>query len=176
MKLDEKQFEFIKPLSWKQVFKIWRDNEIDEPHWKEYYKKEGFNSWLAWRKQFIEPIKLLNKKWKLIKVKNPLKSVPNFRGGPYKGWAKKFYQGRSLPKFTDIKEHWAAKDFLKNLPRKSTIIAWNTEKGIVIIEGMHRCAAITKAVKEKKNIKLDLYIALADCPFKNIPDFRKEKK
>lgn len=175
MKLDEKQFEFIKGLSWEQVFKIWRENEINEPHWEPYYKKEGFNSWFDWRKKYIEPIKALNKKWMLVKVINPLKSVPNFRGGPYKGWDEKFYEGRDLPRFSDIKEHWAATDFLKNLSQKTTIIAWNTEKGIVIIEGMHRCAAITKAAKENKNIKLDLHLAVADCPFNKIPDFRKEK-
>lgn len=175
MKLDHKQFEFIKLLTWEEVFKIWKDNEINEPHWEEHYKKEGFSSWLDWREKYIKPIKALNKEWRLVRVVNPLKSVPYFRGGPYKGWDKNFYKGRDLPKFIDMKEHWAAADFLKNLPSKTTIIAWNTEKGIVIIEGMHRCAAITKAAKEEKNIKLDLYMVVADCLFREIPDFREKE-
>lgn len=176
MELDNKQFEFIKPLKWEEVFKIWQSNEINEPHWQEYYKKEGHKSWLDWRKKYIEPIKAINKDWKLVKVINPLKSVPNFHGGPYKGWDKNFYEGRNLPIFAELKEHWASAEFLKNLPSKTTIIAWNTEIGIVIIEGMHRCAAITKAVKEGIDINLDLYIAMADCPLSDIPDFRKKKE
>ncbi|MBU3923017.1 hypothetical protein KJ684_02165 [Patescibacteria group bacterium] len=173
MNLDKKQFEFIKKLSWKDVFNIWYDNEANEPHWKEYYKKEGFNSWYDWRKKYIDPIKNLNKEWKLIKVINPLKSILDFRGGPYKGW-KDFYNNQNLPKFKNIKEHPRAKDYLKGLSKKTTIIAWNTEKGIVIIEGMHRCAGIAKAAKENKQINLDLYIAIANCFIKDIPDFRNE--
>jgi len=176
MELDNKQFEFIKPLTWEEVFKIWEDNELNQSHWQEYYEKKGFKSWLDWRKKYLEPIEALSKKWKLFKVINPIKSVPNFHGGPYKGWWKNFYQGQNLPIFADIKEHPIAADYLKNLPAKTTIIAWNTEIGIVIIEGMHRCAAITKAAKEKQDLKLDLNMAIADCLLSDIPDFRKGKE
>ena len=168
---EQKPFKFIKPLAWKEVFEIWQNNEINEPHWQEYYKKQGFNSWLDWRKKYIEPIKVMNKNWKLVKVVNPLKSVPNFHGGPYKGW-KDYYEGKNLPKFSEMKEHPRACDYLKNLPAKTTIIAWNTETGIIIIEGMHRCAGITKAAKEGKDVKFDLYMAVADCPLSQVPDFR----
>jgi len=176
MELDKKQFELIKPLKWSEVFKIWQGNEINQRHWKTYYKEKGFKSWFDWRKKHIKAIEALNKKWKLVKVINPLKSVPKFHGGPYKSWTENFYKGHNLPTFNKIKEHWAAADYLKNLPAKTTIIVWNTEIGIVIIEGMHRCAAITKAAKEKQDIKLDLYMVVADCPLSDIPDFRKTKE
>lgn len=175
MELDNKQFEFIKPLIWEEVFKIWEDSEINQVHWQEHYKKKGFGSWLDWRKKYIEPIKAMNKDWKLVKIINPLKSVPNLHGGPYNGW-KNFYEDKNLPKFIEMKEHPISGDYLKALPAKTTIIAWNTEIGIVIIEGMHRCAAITKAAKEKQDIKLDLNMAIADCLFSDIPDFRKKKE
>ncbi len=172
MKLNHKEFEFIKPLTWKEVFSIWRKNEINQIHWKEYYKEKGFKSWLDWRKKYLEPIEALNREWKLFKVTNPLKSVPNFHGGPYSGWSKNYYKGKNLPIFAKMKEHPRAIDYLKNLPPQTTIIVWNTKIGIVVIEGMHRCAAITRAAKKKKNLKLDMYIVVADCPLSKIPDFR----
>ena len=171
-KTGSRKFVFVRNLNWQDVFEIWKNNEINEPHWQEYYTEKGFNSWIEWRNKYLEPIKALNKKWKLVKVVDPLKSVPKFHGGPYNGWWKNYYQGENLPEFGKMAEHPRSEDYLKNLPSKTTIIAWNTEIGIVIIEGMHRCAGITKASKENKNIKLDLYMVVADCPLNQIPDFR----
>ena len=79
-----------------------------------------------------------------------------------------------MPIFAEIKEHPAASDFLKNLPKETTIIALNTDMGIVIAEGMHRCAAITKASKEGISLNTDLYMAVADVKKEEVPDFTKE--
>lgn len=174
MNLDKGQFEYIKPLKWEEVVKIWRNNEISENHWKKYWEEKGFKSWEEWRKKHINAYAKLNKNWYLVRVNNPTLSVPNFRGGNYKGWADNFYEGREMPKFSEIKEHWIASEFLKNLPNKTTIIGLNTNNGIVVAEGMHRCAAITKGIKEGKKLQLDLYIAMADAKKEEIPDFTKE--
>lgn len=174
MNLDNRQFEFIKPLTWDEVKEIWRNNEINEKHWKEYYLSKGFKSWWEWRKKYIDVYAALNKEWYLVKVRDPVTSVPNFRGGNYKGWAEGFYEGRQLPTFIEIKDHPAAEEFLYNLPPKTTMIALNTDVGVIIAEGMHRCAAITKAVKEGKQLNVDLYIAMADVNKEEIPDFTKE--
>lgn len=174
MKLNEEQFEFIKSLTWDEVAEIWRSNEINEGHWKAYYESKGHKSWEGWRKKYLGAYAALNKSWYLVRVKDPLVSVPNFRGGNYKGWKSNIYDGRELPKFGEMKEHPAAAEFLKNLPAETTIIALNTDIGIVIAEGMHRCAAITKAAKENKRVDLNLYIAIADIKKEEIPDFTKE--
>lgn len=188
MNLDKEQFEFIKPLIWDEVAEIWRNNEINEEHWKTYYGSKGHKSWQEWRKKYIDAYAALNKGWYLVKVKDPLASVPNFRGGNYKGWKDNFYEGKELPTFVEMKEHPAAGEFLKNFPKETTIIALNTDIGIIIAEGMHRCAAITKATKEGKmygrnavgygltlkKFDTDLYIAMADIKKEEIPDFTKE--
>ncbi|MBD3282181.1 MAG: hypothetical protein GF387_01065 [Candidatus Portnoybacteria bacterium] len=174
MELDKKQFKFIKPLAWKEVFNIWKNNEANEEHWKEYCKEKGFDSWFEWRKKYIEPIKKQSKDWKLFKILNPLESVPQFRGGPYNGWTKNFYKNQEMPRLKNIKENPAIKQYLDNFPSKTTIITWNTEDGIIIIEGMHKCAAITKAAKEGINIKTDLYMAISDSLIKDIPSFVKK--
>ena len=173
MDLNKEQFEFVRPLRWLDVLDIWRNNEINEGHWTEYYKAKGFKSWGQWRKKYISAYAGLNKDWYLVKVKDPISSVPNFRGGNYKGWKENIYEGRELPRFSEMKEHPAAAAFLKNLPKETTIIALNTELGVVVAEGMHRCAAITKAAKENKKINTELYIAMADVSKKEIPDFTK---
>lgn len=173
MELDKEQFEFVKPLSWDEVVEIWRSNEINETHWEKYWKSKGHKSWEEWRKKYIDAYAVLNGDWYLVKVKDPIASVTNFRGGNYKGWKENFYEGREMPTFSEMKGHWAASEFLKNLPPETTIIALNTEIGIVVAEGMHRCAAITKAAKEGKKIDLNLYIAMADIKKEEIPDFTK---
>ncbi|MBI2064099.1 MAG: hypothetical protein HYT66_00030 [Candidatus Yanofskybacteria bacterium] len=174
MDLDKEQFEFVRPLKWIDVLDIWRNNEINEGHWKEYYQAKGFKSWENWRKKYIDAYASLGKDWYLAKVKDPILSVPSFRGGNYKGWKENIYEGRELPTFREMKEHPAAAGFLKNLPRETTIIALNTDIGIVIIEGMHRCAAIAKAAKEGMPLNLDLYIAMTNVDKEEIPDFTKE--
>ena len=176
MNLDKEQFEFIKLLNWENVFAIWRNNEINEGHWHDYYKSKGFESWDGWRKKYIDAYAALNKEWYLVKVKNPIASVPNFHGGNYKGWKENFYEGHELPTFGQMKENWVAGEFLKNLPEETTIIALNTDVGVVIAEGMHRCAAIAKAAKEGKNLNLNLYIAMADIAKEEIPDFTKDSE
>jgi len=174
MELDKKQFKFIKPLAWDDVAEIWRSNEVNEGHWKKYYESKGHKTWEKWRKKYLDAYAALSKEWYLVKVKDPVSAVSNFRGGNYKGWKENFYVGRELPTFSEMKEHPAAEEFLKNLPKETTIIALNTETGVVVAEGMHRCAAITKAAKEGKKIKLNLYIAMADVKKEEIPDFTKE--
>ena len=174
MDLDKEQFEFVKPLSWEEVLGIWRNNEAGEVHWKEYYESKGFKSWEDWRQKYVDAYAALNKNWYLVKVKDPILSVPNFRGGNYKGWKENIYEGRELPAFGEMKEHPAAAGFLENLPKETTIIALNTEIGIVIAEGMHRCAAITKAAKDGIQLDMDLYVAMADIKKEEIPDFTKE--
>ncbi len=174
MNLDKARFEFIKPLMWGEVAEIWRGNEINEEHWKKYYESKGHKTWGQWRKKYMDAYAALGKEWYLVKVKDPLLSVPNLRGGNYKGWKTNIYEGRELPTFSEMKEHPAAAEYLKNLPPTTTIIALNTNIGIIVAEGMHRCAAITKAAKEGKKIDLNLYIAMADIKKEEIPDFTKE--
>ena len=153
---------------------IWRRNEINEKHWKKYWELKGFKFWEEWRKKYLNAYAALKGNWYLVKVRNPLKSVPNFRGGNYNGWKENIYEGRKLPKFAEMKEHWAAAEFLKNLPKRTTIVALNTDIGIVIAEGMHRCAAITKAARGGKRFDTELYMAMLDVKKKQIPDFTKE--
>ena len=114
MELDKKQFEFIKSLTWDEVVEIWRNNEENEGHWESYYKSKGYKSWEDWRKKYLDAYTSLNKKWYLVKVKDPMTSVPKFRGGNHKGWKDSFYECLEMPTFSEMKENPVASEFLKN--------------------------------------------------------------
>lgn len=80
-------------------------------------------------------------------------SVPNFRGGNYRGREDGFYKGLEMSTFTEMKEYPAVAGFLKNLPRKTMIIALNTDIGIIVAEGMHGLCCYHKSGKGGDIIK-----------------------
>ncbi|MBU1180456.1 hypothetical protein KJ885_05940, partial [Patescibacteria group bacterium] len=105
MQIDKNKLKYIKPLNWKDVFEIWRKNESYENKWEAHYKGRGFNSWEEWRKTYTEPLGLDELSWSLFEIKNPLKIIPEFRGGPFHSWSKYFYLGESHPTFRTLIEH-----------------------------------------------------------------------
>lgn len=122
----------------------------------------------------------MNKKWGLYKIVDPVAVVPKFHGGMYKGWLP-FYNGRRFPAFheiirhPDINKHKGIPQFMDNFALKTIVIAWLTKQGVVIIEGMHRCAAIALAEKLGKKIETEMYVAMAEINEGDIPDFTKNK-
>ena len=49
--LDKKNFKKIEPLTWKEVFSFWYDNEGENPDWINLAKERGFESWKDWNSQ-----------------------------------------------------------------------------------------------------------------------------
>lgn len=48
MNLNSKiELEFIKDLTWPEVFEVWRQNEENRKNWKQHYAERGFGS-CAW--------------------------------------------------------------------------------------------------------------------------------
>jgi len=167
--IDRREFEFIKPLSWDGVFGRWSDLEADRPNWIEHYKSKGFSSWEEWRTtEIVEPLKLAERKWRLYRILDPTQNIPRFRGGPFKGWVERFYEGRSLPTFAELAKHQGIQthkginEIITNFPKESLLIAVVTNKGIVILEGMHRCCAIALAASQSFSIEANIDIALAE--------------
>lgn len=154
---------FVRDLSWSEAFEIWRKNEECLEKWKEVYERRGFSSWEAWRKDLIAPWNLEARTWKLYKIDQPTKTVSKFHGGPFLGWTERYYNEATAPTFTEIVTHPdiqtvpAFKDFVTNFPSPTTITGVQNDDGIVIIEGMHRCAALVFG-----NLNPEIYIALAD--------------
>jgi len=96
---DAKKFEYVKPLTWQEVFAIWRENEAGNPNWEAHYKERGFNSWEEWRSAYAEPLKCAGREWELYKILDPMQSMPKFHGGPFRGWKEKYYGEDNFPTF-----------------------------------------------------------------------------
>lgn len=164
----------MKKISWPAVFKIWKQNEEKNPDWIKHYQQKGFKSWVAWRKIYIEPLNLDKLSWQIKIITDPLLTIPNFYGGPFKAWWGKFYSLKNkssltfeeLAKLKEVKNNNRFTKLIKKFPKKTTLIALKVNKKIIIIEGMHRCTAI--ALIKQKNLPLKTNINLAFAEYPNI--------
>ncbi len=158
----------IHPLSWDQAFAFWRESEGSNPEWLAVANARGYATWEEWRRAYIAPLKLDQRVWGLYRVDDPIRTVPQFRGGPFQGWVERFYHGRSrpTPTFSRIAEELFAQGNGRALslkdafPRRTTVLGVMTNDGVVIVEGMHRCSAIASAAADGTPIKTDFSIAL----------------
>ena len=166
--------KYIKQISWEEAFLLWAKEESNLPHWVEHYKVRGFNSWEEWRKSSVKDLAPENLKWDLYEIVDPLKTVPNFYGGPFRAWVKRYYGDKKMPTFKELAQnHELQKDpntneIIKKFPKESTLIGLIKDDKIIIVEGMHRCSAL--AVAQEKGITIDakLFIILAEFS-KEIP-------
>ena len=167
--------EYIKPLSWKETFGFWRENEASRTNWIKAYKNRGFNSWDDWRQTYAKQLGCEKLRWNLYKLVDPAEHIPSFYGGPYRTWVERFYGGKRICKFSEIiklaeiQDHKEVNSIANNFPKETVIIGLVVKKEIVIIEGMHRCCAIALMSKNKKEIKSNVFIALAEHPKNNLP-------
>lgn len=173
--VDENQFEYVKPLTWEDVFGFWRENEAASPAWEEHWRSRGFNSWEEWRQQYAGPFKCADRQWHLYRVVNPLESVPNFHGGPFRNWVEKYYEGEKAPQFSKLaqtpyaQQHEPINNLLENFPEETKITGLVQNGEVIIIEGTHRCIAVARAAHEGKRIETTIYIAVADASGEDLP-------
>ena len=165
----------IRSLTWPEVFEIWRDAEIHSETWRTLYTKRGFSSWETWRLSFAEPLKLATLTWSLYDVREPGPFILDCVGGPYRGWFERYYNGMQQPTFRDLakvvalQQHVGIHQLRKNFPKRTTLIAVQTDKRITIIEGMHRSVALALSVIEDVPLQTHLQIALANHPDAKLP-------
>lgn len=160
--------EPLQPLTWEQTFKFWRESEGANPEWLAVAHERGYATWEEWRKAYVAPFKLDQRVWGLYRVVDPIRTVPQFRGGPFQGWVDRFYHGcsRPTPTFSQIAEELFAQgngralSLKASFPRQTTVIGVMTNHGVVIVEGMHRCSAIANAAADGTPIQTDFSIAL----------------
>lgn len=159
--------EFMRLLSWEEVFEFWRNDEGNNPDWLAHAKERGFDSWEEWRGSYVAPFKLDARMWALYRVSDSMRSVPTFHGGPFRAWVEQIYGDAGIsPTFDVIAERLSGQknsrvlSLVEDFPKRTTIIGVLTENGVVVIEGTHRCAALALAAKEGKTIETDMTIAL----------------
>lgn len=162
--------EPLRPLTWTEVFGFWRENEAGNPDWQKHAIERGFASWEEWRATYVAPFHLTERTWRLYRVMDPLSAVPTFHGGPFRAWVEQFYgDAGTTPTFSVIAQRVAEKKngrveaLLKDFPERTVVTGIETEQGIVIVEGTHRCAAIARAAAERRPIEMELLLALGSA-------------
>lgn len=176
------KLEFIKDLTWGEVFEFWRTNEEDRPNWQEHWKSRGFNSWQEWRMEYAGPFRCPEAKWSFYEIKNPVRNVPFFYGGPFRSWIERFYKSGNpltfaqLAELPDIQRHQGTNEMVANFPKDSIITGLIVDGEVYIIEGMHRCAAL--ALMNQRGLKHDnkVSIALAESPGGILPVVGRSQK
>lgn len=168
--------KIIKKISWDDVFEVWRKNE-DYPgsHWIPLWQERGYESWDEWRRYYADRFQLQGLDWTMYEIINPMEFIPQIAGGSFSSWVKKFYQGEDNPMFTkivqhpDIQNHQGVLEFMDNFPAETIISGVVLKDKIVVVEGMHRCAAIALAAKRGKSIKTKMQICLAEHFLEKLP-------
>ena len=163
----DNHLRFIKNLAWNDVFNFWREGEAYIPRWIQHYKAGGYKSWDEWRKHTLSDLSYKDLHWELFEVENPMQTVPNFFGGPFRAWKARYYGRNSTVTFADLakneelKNSQIIREMVSNFPDKTYLIGLEANKEIVIIEGMHRCCALAIAKQNKKPIKTKVFLASA---------------
>lgn len=137
-----------KPLSWKEVFDMWRNLEVSQESWKEHWTERGFDSWDEWREAYAAPLHPETLSWALYRITDPLKELPLFYGTPTKGWIEKAYDGVTTKQLKDISqlpiiiENQKILAIKQDFPKETMLTGIIHDGKIILIEGMHRASAL----------------------------------
>lgn len=166
---------FIEPLCWEEVLTLWEADEGKLDHWIAHYTKRGFSSWRDWRCDSVAALQPERLSWRLYQVVNPQQSIPLFRGGPFRSWVRSIYQSSETPLFAEIVKHPKIAEgdrvnqIIGSFPPNAFMLGLKVRDDIVIIDGMHRCCAITLAAQRGIAIDAEVTMALADFAERKIP-------
>ncbi len=169
--------EFIKDIMWEEIFKRWKDEEINSG-WDVLYKERGFDSWDDWRKSFVDQTDFENQNWKLYKINEPYEFLSQSYVGPFKGW-KIFYEKRESSRFKDIVKNLEksphtlnkVNEILNNFPKESFLFGIRSENRIMLFEGSHRACAVTLAWIQKITLTSNMEVAICDVSEKTFDEF-----
>jgi hypothetical protein len=169
--------EFIRNITWEEVFEGWRNREANNPGWiRTATEIKGWPDWESWRKFTASQIGAEKRSWKLYEFTDPMNDIPGMLVGPYGGWQDKLPEKNkySFEELLDIpenyeffKKHSVVNSLLKNFPCPTEFIGLTREDNgkIVCLEGHHRATAVALAKKKGKEINFgSVRIALAQLP------------
>ncbi len=168
--------QFIRPITWKEVFQSWRDNEAHNPGWIRCATEiKGWPDWESWRGYMAGQLKLEEREWELCSFTDPLTEVSEMLVGPFAAWQKNlpvknllsFEEFLEVPeRYEQFSNHTTVRAIMDAMPFTSYLTGLVREDNgkLICIEGHHRAAALAMAKKLGKSIEFgdkELYIALA---------------
>ncbi|MEK7556451.1 MAG: hypothetical protein AAB538_00555 [Patescibacteria group bacterium] len=109
-------------------------------------------------------------------MSRPLKTVPEFIGGPFRTWIEKHYDGNPRPTMHELSQREAVKGgrsdlttLIRDFPPDTTLIGLTQGEKVVVVEGMHRALAVALAADQGKTLSAKINIALADASGEELP-------
>lgn len=163
----QKSLEFVRPISWAEIFASWKKGEANQKSWKKHWESRGFNLWDEWRESYIAPLEPEKREWFLYKITNPLQDIPELYAVPSKAWIEKAYAGKKTLRFKDIlhlsviADNEKISDIRRSFPQKTMLTGVVHGENIILYEGMHRAAAVASWNQEQK-FTAQVFIALTE--------------
>lgn len=156
--------EFLRDISFEEVFEGWKASEINNPDWVYCATQiKGWPDWESWRRHTAQQINATERKWQLYQFSDPINQIPQMLIGPFSGWQSRF-QEKNVSSFEDLlenpiyfeefKKHKGISSIMEGLPFDTQFIGLIREdiNKIVCIEGHHRATSISISKKLKKKI------------------------
>ncbi|MFH1226127.1 MAG: hypothetical protein V1684_02510 [bacterium] len=182
--LNSENIKLVRPLKWEEVFSFWYQNEGDKENWINLAKERGFASWADWRLTgYAIPFECAKAGWGLYEISNPLQVVPQFYGGPFRGWTENYYGGakektfKELAVLPEIINHSFIQRAKNDFPVDKIITCLEVGGKVYTVEGMHRCCTLAIMAQENNNFNKILLFAIGESPLKELPLIgRNDKK
>ncbi len=161
------QLQNPRPQSWDDIVKAWQKDE-EKPNSKSVFMQSVQQDWLDWRNEIIVPLHLDQLEWTAFTIKEPARTVPRFRGGPFEPWQRLYYGDKQTPTFeeiaanpvTDVQTRDKFVDILSS-PEPIILVGIIKDNEVYVVEGMHRCVAIALAASRGQVIANSVQISLA---------------
>lgn len=157
--------KFLRKTTWDEIFQDWK--KAEEGWWEELYQERGYTNWEDFRNFYVDQIPVNDLDWKLCDV-TP-EEVLDFQCGMYRGWKEMSQEVgsrrfRDLVRSSRLTNNIKLNAIFKNFPDDSMLIGFKRNGNIIILEGTHRCLAVSKMINEQdaRIQSLSLQLALAD--------------
>lgn len=173
-----KSLEYTRPVTWDEVFGVWRKGEAYQESWRAHWRARGFDSWEEWRKSYSSPLRPEKRDWHLYKLENS-QNILEVYGVPSRGWIAKCYDGEKTKKLSALLDHpivaksKKVEECRNNFPKKTMLTGVVHDGKIILIEGMHRALALAQMARDGKSTKSDISMALCEYAERRLPPLGK---
>ncbi len=160
-------FKKIGPTTWMEIWRRWQRVEGRLTKWRPHFRREGFRTWAEWREAVVvAPFDLTRRQWSVYRVTDA-QVIPTWSGGPFPRWIAGPYRGAQTRTFRWLASTGRTNEdvrtrTIQKLPTTMFMFGLRYRGKIVILDGMHRCAEITRRVQRGEPVPVTITLAVAN--------------